>query len=82
MASPPESGPAALEETQEVAVDGPSQHPENGQVRVEVDKPQDGKTKKKPKKRSNAAKKRGTGFEGESWSLTMMRWLQHHTLKS
>ena len=65
MASPSESGSAALEETHKVSVNGPSQYPENGKVRVEVDKPQDGKTKKKPKKRNTAAKKRGTGFEGK-----------------
>jgi hypothetical protein len=67
------SGAAAVEEAEKVpAVNGPSQHPKNGTVRVEGGKPRELAAKKKPKKRTAGAKKRGTGFEGKSWCLIFL----------
>jgi hypothetical protein len=64
MASSSDPNAASVEDTQKAAaVDGSSQHADMGRVRVEDNKLQDGKKKKKPK--SKAAKKRGTGFEGK-----------------
>ncbi|KAK4148723.1 Argonaute complex, subunit Arb1 [Chaetomidium leptoderma] len=64
MTSPQESSSAPLEGTQKDApVDGKSQQVDIGKVRVEDDKPQDGKKKKRGNKRGAGAKKRGTGFE-------------------
>jgi hypothetical protein len=71
MASSSDPNAASLEDSQKVAsVDGPSQHADIGKVRVEDNKVQDGKKKKKPK--SKGAKKRGTGFEGKSGYTTMI----------
>ena len=65
MASPPESSSAPMKDVQRDApADENSQTIDIEKVKVEDDKPQDGK-KKKSKKRGAGAKKRGTGFEGE-----------------
>jgi hypothetical protein len=65
MASPPDSSSAPTEDAQrEAPADENSQTIDIGRVKVEDDKPVDGKKKKQSKKRS-ATKKRGTGFEGE-----------------
>ncbi|KAG7287525.1 hypothetical protein NEMBOFW57_007037 [Staphylotrichum longicolle] len=64
MASTPDSSIVQFDQPQKATpADGQSQHHENGRVRVEADKPQDGQKKRKPNKRSAGAKKRGTGFE-------------------
>ncbi|KAK3306702.1 Argonaute complex, subunit Arb1 [Chaetomium strumarium] len=63
MASLPNSNSAPLEDAQNNGIiREPSQHHENGKVRVEEDKPKKDK-KNKSTKRSAGAKKRGTGFE-------------------
>ena len=73
MASTPDPSVLSDQPQKTTAVDEWSQHPENGRVRVEADKAQDGKKKKKPSRRSAGAKKRGTGFEG---AFGRTAWLQ------
>jgi hypothetical protein len=65
MASTPNSSSAAVEDTQKGApTESESQTIATQNLKVQDAKPKDGK--KKSKKRSAGAKKRGTGFEGES----------------
>ena len=74
MSSLPGSGTAPLDEARnDASASIPSLPLENGRIRLEEDKPKDGKKKK----RNNRPKKKGTGFEGQFSCPATELWPQY-----